>query len=514
MKEIIYSYPITEDARLLYFYEKLALLATDKKCFVESILNMGIRNICLYGYGRIGEMIDLYFKDTGLNIRIYDQNTNLVKSDKRFISLDEIVSSDLQVVITPINNVKEISEMLIGKGVSRERLHSLYFLVDQIYNDIINKTHSSWFVGKRTFLITGASFKNKGAQSMLFVTMNELYRKYPDCCLYFAPENDMREYSESDIQKYKFNIIRGGLEKHSDLYDVLLITTAIIDISGYSITSEGYNAQIRNTLQSSVTYGIPLYLMPQSFGPFDFSLHDKQLFKDGLNHAKIVFAREKKGLRLLDEQYNLKNTLLSNDIVIQSKHIDYSNIYVNDVEHKKISLDTEHNVAIIPNTRNYEFGNKREILDCYRLIIEELLQIGKTVYIIPHSNDSKACEDVYNMFMYRINVKYIPYVNGCLEFEELIRNFEFIIGSRYHAIVHALKNGIPCIAIGWEEKYKEVLSSVDQEQYCYNVREGIDGSEIIKSLHIMLKNYEREKEVIRIRINEQQQNCCFDMIGE
>lgn len=38
----------------------------------------------------------------------------------------------------------------------------------------------------KQFMITGANFRNKGAQAMLFVTVDELRRRYPDCRIYFA----------------------------------------------------------------------------------------------------------------------------------------------------------------------------------------------------------------------------------------------------------------------------------------------------------------------------------------
>ena len=35
-------------------------------------------------------------------------------------------------------------------------------------------------------LITGANFNNKGAQSMLFVTVDEIRKRIPDCEIYFG----------------------------------------------------------------------------------------------------------------------------------------------------------------------------------------------------------------------------------------------------------------------------------------------------------------------------------------
>ena len=47
-------------------------------------------------------------------------------------------------------------------------------------------------------LIVGANFNNKGAQSMLFITMDELKKRFPDCEIFFGSlgENiDLSNYS-------------------------------------------------------------------------------------------------------------------------------------------------------------------------------------------------------------------------------------------------------------------------------------------------------------------------------
>ena len=53
----------------------------------------------------------------------------------------------------------------------------------------------------KTFFIVGAQFDNKGAQSMLFVTVDELRKRYPDCKIYCA----CTEWIDNKI--YKFDCI-------------------------------------------------------------------------------------------------------------------------------------------------------------------------------------------------------------------------------------------------------------------------------------------------------------------
>ena len=47
----------------------------------------------------------------------------------------------------------------------------------------------------KRILITGANFNNKGAQSMLFITVDELRKRIPDCEIYFATSETRDEFN-------------------------------------------------------------------------------------------------------------------------------------------------------------------------------------------------------------------------------------------------------------------------------------------------------------------------------
>ena len=45
----------------------------------------------------------------------------------------------------------------------------------------------------KNFMITGANFRNKGAQAMLFVTVSELRQRYPDFDIFFDSLEDLND---------------------------------------------------------------------------------------------------------------------------------------------------------------------------------------------------------------------------------------------------------------------------------------------------------------------------------
>jgi polysaccharide pyruvyl transferase WcaK-like protein len=51
------------------------------------------------------------------------------------------------------------------------------------------------------------------------------------------------------------------------------------------------------------------------------------------------------------------------------------------------------------------------------------------------------------------------------EMKGIIGQCDVVVGSRYHSIVAALSQGIPVLAVGWHEKYPEVLRLVGQEKH-------------------------------------------------
>jgi len=86
----------------------------------------------------------------------------------------------------------------------------------------------------KNFMITGANFRNKGAQAMLFVTVSELRQRYPDCEIFFATGEDLNvdEYQFKTI-KYKYRlkqIALGGFMGIRQLFTSILADLAKIVI--------------------------------------------------------------------------------------------------------------------------------------------------------------------------------------------------------------------------------------------------------------------------------------------
>ena len=404
------------------------------------------------------------------------------------------------------------------------------------------------------FMITGANFGNKGAQSMLFVTTDELRKRFPLCSVYFVSDG---KYNESDyvfkkgISSRVLRAYTGGgearfkafckglildavklihgernffLSEYCGLPSHMSSMTALVDISGFTLGSKwGVKSPERYIMKIKLAkkYNVPVYLMPQSFGPFDYEPKIMQkitpLLSAELQYPRMIFAREKDGYDYLTQLFGLKNVYLSTDLVLQNKGVNPENIFrvKPSLSVPKITGNIE-NAAVIPNKRCFQHGNGDKILECYRKIIDYISGQGYRVVIFRHSHeDLEICRTLKNFYPDNENIVLFENDFSCLEYNEFVKQFKFIICSRYHGLVHAYKNDIPCVALGWAVKYRNLADVLGQSGYVFDITsENVDTEGIIKGLSCLLKNYEAEKITIREKLAEIQSRNCFDMLEE
>ena len=197
---------------------------------------------------------------------------------------------------------------------------------------------------------------------------------------------------------------------------------------------------------------------------------------------------------------------------MQSKEVDWRYVFTGKPILSAPVLQTENNVAVIPNTQLYRYGSKNQVLQTYRTIIEKLLQAGKRVYIFRHSNDLVACEDIYAMFSDNNHVNLIREEMSCLEYSIFVQQFDFIVASRFHSIVHAYREGIPAFILGWAIKYHNLASLVQQESYVFDGTNAASDNQdaMLRQLEKMIENYAQESIVIRRSLEQIQANNCYD----
>lgn len=386
---------------------------------------------------------------------------------------------------------------------------------------------------KKFILISGGEFFNKGAQAMTFITINELKKKFPKHEIVVLSE---RDYNRTPYEKRSYNfLIRPNRIYTKRLYDpfdiwsqkylikqsiaedmihILENTDFIIDISGYALSSqmsiEG-SLEFLHRIYVAKYYGIKMFLLPQSFGPFDYKgTYSKRIYfllKTLLKYPKLVCAREYNGYSLLKKYCN-NNLIKCNDIVLcNNNKIDLSNLYKEDIPFHNISITTKNNIAIVPNIRLIQYGKEEfDCLDFYSGIIQYLLNEHFNIYIVSHSaQDIDLCRAIKRIFYNRKEIIDIGIELNFWEYEKFIKNMDFIIASRFHSVVHAYKQYIPAVIIGWAEKYKELAKIMHQEKYIVDVLDGVNNKQVINIIKTLQKNIQYEKKKIAQGIKKNRQ---------
>ena len=401
-------------------------------------------------------------------------------------------------------------------------------------------------------LIVGAGFVNKGAQSMLFITVDEIYKRCPNSTIYFTTPEDLDmsnytfqnvyytpitqslalkkktyylyalKYFFKDCVKYVINR-RQHLFKFAEFRKIVNNVDLIIDVSGFNLGEKWdvvSQEMYLNNIRISKEHNIPIYLMPQSFGGFSYSDEKKYLLaeiQEELKYPRIIFAREQQGKDALESTFGLNNVELSYDLVLQNKGINPKKLFRSSLQLSVPDLQSEQSIAIIPNKQCFNHGSKELILNMYQSIVKLLREKGKEIYFFRHSDDDKEiCEALYNSFKDKSNLHYIEREFNCLEYDAFIKNFQFIICSRFHGIVHAYRNHVPAIALGWEIKYQELAKAVGQKQFVFDIvsSEKINTQAILEAIEEMCNSFTMQQETIKTCLESIQKNNCFDKIVE
>jgi len=397
--------------------------------------------------------------------------------------------------------------------------------------------------GNKNIVIFGGELFNKGAQAMTFTVVDQIKRRFPEKDIYLLSKDFYRD--EREKENYNFEILPFNLDiglnllvdsniliygdeetynSSNKMIDIFKNSNAFIDISGYHLyCHDGEESDIVWGLRGQYKYLIrmmlakkfskPYFIFPQSIGPFNYKfIHKPLLFPVMSRYLKYpmkVYPREKQGVKDL-KPYTENNVEKERDIVLLNDGYGLSNIYNKNLNLKEIDIK-QNSVGLVPNKRVLNRVEEEKLFNLYQNIVKTLRREGKTVYLLRHSSeDLHICEKIKSLFSEDENVVVISRDLNAIGLEKIISQFDFIVGSRYHSIIHAYKNGIPAVVLGWALKYKELLKDFDQTNYYFDMRKNFRQEKIISSVQKMLDNYKGESLKIENRLKKLNKNPVFE----
>ena len=390
----------------------------------------------------------------------------------------------------------------------------------------------------RNIIITGGGMLNKGAQAMTLIAVHELRKRFPDHCIYLYSPVDLAN-KNLDKNQFAFDFIswyplkfarcqhrlplrllcklRNGKEL-AQCEEIYKNCDAMIDISGYALGSnwsEKVCCDFLDVLEFAQAFGIPVYLMPQSFGPFEFGAGHPGIddrCRKLLPTCRAILAREQEGYDALVNTYGLTNVQLAPDLVLNSKGIDLTRVFKT-VPEMNLPRIAPGSIAVVPNGRNLSVGNAEQALALYAAAIRCGLDQGRYVYLLHHAtSDAAICRQLKEQYAEDSRVIVLEQEFSCLEFNELVKQFDYLVASRFHSIVHAYKSGVPCVTLGWAKKYEDLLSQFGQSPYLFDIRNAPDAQALASAMNQMDRCSSEESKTILSRLAAVQQHNVFDIL--
>ena len=428
-------------------------------------------------------------------------------------------------------NIKRIGQIVLP----------LLLIIETPINKILSKRNLKvGFRERQNILIVGGSFFNKGAQAMSFTAVDQIKRRFPKKSIYLLLDSD---YNDVDDNNFAFRTLPWTYElrfkllnplnshlfkfyskyrKHENsITKILKNTLMIIDVSGYSFSSEMGQTWVASILDIMIAerYQIDYYIFPQSIGPFNFSLLNRLFFftltRSFLTYPQEIFVREDDGLKFMAQISN-KHLSKSYDIVLKNKEYDLRNIYKRLPDLRKVHINSN-SVGIIPNNKISMRIKEDEFLNLYSKVINSLIKSGKYIYILAHSSeDFKICKKIKNTVIDNDKVIFLKDNYNVFELENIIKQFDFVIASRYHSIVNSYRLEVPSFVIGWAHKYKELMDAFNQFEYYFDIRQKIDTRELENKLEKMTRDFALEKNIISANLTNILNNSqsCFDSLHD
>ena len=395
----------------------------------------------------------------------------------------------------------------------------------------------------RKIMIVGANFENKGSQAKLYVVIDELRKRFENCEIFYAHNDEQLDGSLYRFGKIPFSkkaqsqvlkanplssltkMFRKKDDSASGDLDVVSVVSQmelIIDVSEQTLTSNSSMADIEyylNNIKIAKKYKIPMIIMPQSFGPFEFDMDTMYILgdmKDILFYPKAIFAREQYGYDEMMGYFGLDNLRRSTDMLLTDNNFDISNVCSRFYRPDIPDIPEGNNVAIIPNAVCFGKKYNEHTIDMYKKLFEALRYANKNVYIVCQAtSDMEVCKELVSMSSQYGNVDMVDRELDSVELNAFLKKFELVISSHYTACVQAYRNFIPVLLLGNGAKYKELTELLGQEKFFFDVlSEECNNFDIVDALNDYLKDPDIAKTRIQTRMLNIQTKSCFDVFDE
>jgi len=393
-------------------------------------------------------------------------------------------------VKTNETNNRKIKVCLLGASFDTGNLG-----VSALAESSIKCIHHKWPDAEVTLLASG---REDGEHRLKLVGRELLIRRLPIrfCKNVFLPNHFLiLALYALLLRLLPLKRVKSYLKSRNSYLEHIVEMDLVIDITGGDSFSDLYGMRrfllVFLCKWLTIAFRKKLVLLPQTYGPYNRWL-TRVLARHILNHADVIYSRDRSGVEFVKDLLNTKSMegkvkfLPDVAFVLDAHRPDSADICSLE------GIRTESTVIVGLNvsgllyhggySRNNMFGLKTDYVCLIHSIIDRLMKYDNAVVLlVPHvfppagyevESDPEACLRVYEWasekYKGRVFLARGQYHHN--EIKYIIGLCDFFIGSRMHACIAALSQGIPAIGLAYSKKFKGVFGSVGIEQLVIDMR--------------------------------------------
>ena len=252
-----------------------------------------------------------------------------------------------------------------------------------------------------------------------------------------------------------------------------------------------------------------IVMLPQTYGPYNHSVA-KSISRFILKSSSCILSRDREGLIIVEKvlkEVDSKKVKLCPDVAFTLESVKPNKPEIkppinNGLEVPLIGINVNGLMYNGGYTRANMFGLKCDYKSFVHKIVVKLIEkTSAHILLVPHTfgpsgdinSDPDACKDVLNSFAnsYKNRVHLVLHEYNQSEIKGIINFCDFFIGSRMHACIAGLSQGIPTIGVAYSRKFKGVFDLIGSGDTVLDARSLDEETVIIK----IMDCYEKRNEI-------------------
>lgn len=248
----------------------------------------------------------------------------------------------------------------------------------------------------------------------------------------------------------------------------------------------------------------PVYVMPNSFGPFEGPLV-KHIARKALKGCKVLTSRETLSQAMVKDDLGLPiNNYADLAFMLLKSDIDL------DAVRAKYDIPTERKLVAI-TMRPYRFPGSSNPEEAYLTFKNEMAEFIRWLYskglmpivvehtlaINAHENDGACIKDVISMLKpeeYRL-ISDPSY--DCHDLKAIYGMCDYIVGTRFHSVIFSFGSEVPGIAIAYTgNKSQGIMHDIGLDDYVVSIDQ-VKASVLEEKFQSLLSNESNVKAKIR-----------------